>query len=68
MGNGYLQRKLFGTDRQQRTTMTCQGCSIKFTVFKRKVSHFVNYTNVTSSIFCFIDCKCNGLLFYIHSS
>jgi hypothetical protein len=31
--------------------MTCQGCSVKFTVFKRRVSHFVNYTNVTSSVF-----------------
>jgi hypothetical protein len=27
-----------GTEQQRRAAMACEGCSIKFTVFKRKVS------------------------------
>lgn len=42
MGAGFCRGNSVGTEQQRRAAMICEGCSVKFTVFKRKVSHFVN--------------------------
>ncbi|GFG32107.1 hypothetical protein Cfor_06877 [Coptotermes formosanus] len=36
MGTSFCRGNSLGTDQQRRAAMTCQGCSVKFTVFKRR--------------------------------
>lgn len=41
VGAGFCRSGSFGTEQQRSAAMTCEGCSIKFTVFKRRVSPLV---------------------------
>jgi hypothetical protein len=45
VGAGFCRGNSVGTEQQRIAAMICEGCSVKFTVFKRKVSPFVNEFN-----------------------
>jgi hypothetical protein len=38
VGAGFCRSSPFGTEQQRNAAMTCEGCSLKFNVFKRRVS------------------------------